>query len=531
MKIAGKTEYALVIYVGFFLAVNLTGGSFFSDIGWAPYIESTSNSNPPSGAAWIENKGLHWADGSNEYYMDYRPLVGEWHLDSGSGSTAVDLSSSGNDGTINGATWTSGRHGQALSFDGSNDYVDVSSSTLKLHEFTVSAWIYRESESSWDSILTSDDGNGNRNWFFGGNSGDPCIHYMVDDQGDSNEGINCGGSIPLNDWTHVVATHSGYDGTMKLYVDGSLAATHDFTGAVKRTSTASIGANKDGSKWAFDGKIDEVMVFSRDISAQEVQNLYNGAGSRTGGSSGNAWVEKNSLHWVDQDNVERSFTGGLETIEEDGDVSEYTIEETSNTNHNAVTSPKTSGEYSREVETTTGADSNYRELTYTYADTSPSWSNFSVNLPNPANGNWILKKQFHTNNDGNVVTSIAFDGSDAGDISILNPSSGWTVVESNYPADEWIEVSLKWDWSNDQVDVYVNGIQKVSNHGFRTSTSYIDSNHEYWDYREGYITGYVDDETTPETSYMPSASAGKMWMENGNIHFIDETGRERVIAN
>ena len=52
-------------------------------------------------------------------------LVACWHMDEGEGSVIYDTSGNGNDGTIYGATWTDGKFGKALSFDGENDYVKI----------------------------------------------------------------------------------------------------------------------------------------------------------------------------------------------------------------------------------------------------------------------------------------------------------------------------------------------------------------------------------------------------------------------
>ena len=55
-------------------------------------------------------------------------LVGWWKFDEGSGTVAYDSSGNGNNGNLtNGPTWTTGKVGGALSFDGENDYVDVPS--------------------------------------------------------------------------------------------------------------------------------------------------------------------------------------------------------------------------------------------------------------------------------------------------------------------------------------------------------------------------------------------------------------------
>src|SRR2546423_14042651 len=49
-----------------------------------------------------------------------------WPFDEGSGTTALDSSSNNNAGTIIGATYTAGRFGSALSFNGTNNYVFAS---------------------------------------------------------------------------------------------------------------------------------------------------------------------------------------------------------------------------------------------------------------------------------------------------------------------------------------------------------------------------------------------------------------------
>jgi len=50
-------------------------------------------------------------------------LVGFWKLDENSGVSAVDSSGYGNNGILVGATWTGGKSGSALDFDGVDDYV------------------------------------------------------------------------------------------------------------------------------------------------------------------------------------------------------------------------------------------------------------------------------------------------------------------------------------------------------------------------------------------------------------------------
>ena len=68
-------------------------------------------------------------------------LIGYWKFNEGSGTTVEDSSGNGNDGTINGdATWTTGKNGGGLDFDGLDDYVDVGDIDLT-DAFTIAAWI------------------------------------------------------------------------------------------------------------------------------------------------------------------------------------------------------------------------------------------------------------------------------------------------------------------------------------------------------------------------------------------------------
>src|SRR3989338_1965645 len=66
-------------------------------------------------------------------------LVGYWTFDEGAGTTANDSSGNNNTGTLtNGPTWTTGKIGQALNFDGSDDYVKIPGTATLMSNFSVS---------------------------------------------------------------------------------------------------------------------------------------------------------------------------------------------------------------------------------------------------------------------------------------------------------------------------------------------------------------------------------------------------------
>jgi len=69
-------------------------------------------------------------------------LVAWWRLDDGSGTTAIDSSGSGNDGTLNGgAQWVDGQIAGALEFNGSNSYVAAPHIPFDSRSFTIAMWI------------------------------------------------------------------------------------------------------------------------------------------------------------------------------------------------------------------------------------------------------------------------------------------------------------------------------------------------------------------------------------------------------
>jgi len=77
------------------------------------------------------------------YHYNHGGPVAAWDMDEGSGAKINDQSGNHNDGTISGATWTSGKYGSALQFDGVNDYVDCGNdASLNITSaITIEAWV------------------------------------------------------------------------------------------------------------------------------------------------------------------------------------------------------------------------------------------------------------------------------------------------------------------------------------------------------------------------------------------------------
>jgi glucose/arabinose dehydrogenase/PKD repeat protein len=196
-------------------------------------------------------------------------LVGAWAFGEGLGTTALDASGNGNTGTIIGATWTTqGRYGNALSFDGASSTVRVASSaSLNMTAaMTLSAWIRpTASQSGWRTILQRQA----EAYFLNASSDQPMRPAGGGTFGGGIDHLTGPTANPLNTWTHVALTYDG--AAMRLYVNGTQAATKAKTGAIQTvTNPLWIGGNQPFGEY-FQGLIDEVRVYNRALTAADIQ--------------------------------------------------------------------------------------------------------------------------------------------------------------------------------------------------------------------------------------------------------------------
>ena len=200
-------------------------------------------------------------------------LVAAYGFNEGSGTLVTDLSGNGNNGTISGATWTtSGRYGNALSFNGTNALVTVNNApSLQLTSaMTLEAWVYPTTvNSTWQDVIYK----GNDNYYLEGtssNSGHPVAGAIVGGVYAAAIGPN---SLTANTWAHLAETYDG--ATVRLYVNGWQVASHAQTGAIATsTNPLQIGGDSIYGQY-FAGRIDEVRIYNLALSVAEIQSDLN----------------------------------------------------------------------------------------------------------------------------------------------------------------------------------------------------------------------------------------------------------------
>jgi hypothetical protein len=242
------------------------------------------NITPVSSVSNVTNSFIREIDGAQS-------VKGSWHLDEGSGTTAYDNSGYNNDGNlVNGPAWVDGKFGKALSFDGVNDYIDAgNSSSLNFGtgDFSVELWI-KTSQTEQDIIGKL------------GAIGDGWVIYsLTTGEVDfsvfgSNNSPDVFGITKINDsiWHHVVGVRNGNNAI--LYVDGTFENSLNIgtIGSTNTTSPLIMGINEGANNIYFNGTIDEVRVYSRSLSTEEISDLYNYYGYTTTNYSGRVLVRK-----------------------------------------------------------------------------------------------------------------------------------------------------------------------------------------------------------------------------------------------
>ncbi|MFA6185458.1 MAG: DUF2341 domain-containing protein [Candidatus Shapirobacteria bacterium] len=208
--------------------------------------------------------------------------VAEWKMDEKTGITVKDTSGNNNNGTITGATWTTGQIGAGLKFSGSGQAVSVvDNSTLKpTAAITTEAWFNTIDKTvTSQRILSKTEGSGYQ-LSINENSACPSstLCFLININGTYYSATYASSNLSNNTWYHIAGSYDGT--TVKLFLNGSNIGT---TATISNTITQAaynlcIGSETDAGSCTsgfFNGKIDHVKIYDYARTPAQIAYDYN----------------------------------------------------------------------------------------------------------------------------------------------------------------------------------------------------------------------------------------------------------------
>ncbi len=188
--------------------------------------------------------------------------------------------------TVTGTTISGTGYTVAFTFSSSTNNINFSDlSFLKLtSQLSISSWIYPYSFGGvnsgriYDKFKTTVPQSGYALWV-DNNTGTNAIAFGTG-WSVSTSVARINNAITLNTWQHVALTFSGTACT--FYINGSSIGTSTgLVAPVSGTQNAIVGNNTGNTNY-FDGKIDNLSIYSRSLTASEILKVYNATKSRYG---------------------------------------------------------------------------------------------------------------------------------------------------------------------------------------------------------------------------------------------------------
>jgi hypothetical protein len=204
-------------------------------------------------------------------------LVAYWSFEEVDADILIDHSGTGNDGQVNGdPEWVDGPFGKAMEFDGVDDFVLVpnheSYNFTQDDSFTISLWINYQPKGDWQGPLQKFNG------------GYP-FKVEVDTANQLYFAIYDGANFPQTligdvreEWHHCGCVRDVDAGKLFAYLDGELAAEAQDTtsGEIANAADLYIGARKPGNTITYVGMLDEIAIYNRVLTEDEIVQAANG---------------------------------------------------------------------------------------------------------------------------------------------------------------------------------------------------------------------------------------------------------------
>lgn len=219
-------------------------------------------------------------------------LVLHYAFDKNEGAVVTDQSDRKNNGTIAGATYTAGRNGGAYSLSGNNDHITApNSDSLEIQDkLTLAVWVNLTSlnPGGYGNEVGYIINKGDDLWWnpafsigYGKGGGEPFFHVCnaTDQQNGGGKSAGSARKLELGKWYHLAGVYDG--ATVKFYINGNLEKTEAYSGPLRSDKApVHLGGGKLfgvdwGNHFTVNGLIDDVMIYDRALSAEEITQLWN----------------------------------------------------------------------------------------------------------------------------------------------------------------------------------------------------------------------------------------------------------------
>jgi serine/threonine protein kinase len=216
-----------------------------------------------------------------------RGLIGYWRFDENTGTRAHDSTDIHQDATLlDGAVWTKGRSGAAVSLDGVNAHVDLDTAaglpqggTGK--PFSVCYWLYSNPTGSGNQMGVArwDEIGKNHDWLLGATP-QKGIGFFIKTPRENGTVVWAALSspaFPADSWHHIAGVYAG-ETNLAVYCDGELVARgkeHSKSASNASCRAVTIGAGQKGAARHHhtDGRVDEVRIYDRALSENDIREI------------------------------------------------------------------------------------------------------------------------------------------------------------------------------------------------------------------------------------------------------------------
>jgi hypothetical protein len=424
-------------------------------------------------------------------------LVGYWSMDgtdttwnaAGTTGTSMDKSGLGNNGVLTNMSrstaQTTGKIGQAFTFDGVDDYIDTTdiNEIEGVSRLTYSVWVLSVgSQSNYASIASKTDAAGTTgtSLSYGGPSVGSVNSYALSLRNGSNTyAYTTSNEVVQGTWQHVVAV---YDGTqsvntdrIKIYVNG-VSKPLTFSGTIPITIGANsnnftIGRDNATTGRTVNSKLDDLRIYNRALSASEIKSLYSTGAAKIGVTS-SATAPSGGSGLVGQWTFD-----GPETLWNAAGTTGTSTDKSGNGNIGVLTS------MSRSTAQTTGKigqgllfdgvddyvsvpDTNSLDMQSRW--TVSVWIKFSAWYTGTCRNNAIVAKDIY-----DVSGHYMIDAIDSGvcgaatnihnprfTVTFAGPASQTVTGTTNLQLNTWYHLTGQYDGAN--LKIYVNGVLDTS---------------------------------------------------------------------